>query len=291
MLICILRKINENSKVAIVTGCSSGIGYETSLLLAKSGFYTYATTRDLSKSKSLAKKSEENNLSLEIRKLDITDETSIHNVIEEIQNNHKRIDVLVNNAGYGLVGSLEDLSINDFFDQFNTNFFGSIRMMKKIIPLMRSRKKGILVNISSITGRIGFPLTSAYTSSKFALEGLCESLFYELENFGIKVILIEPGLVKTNFVNNIKIPQNIFSNPDLSAYNEITTKRIKSFGPRLENGINPFEVAKVIVDAILSSNPKFRYVVGDDAINLIEKKNSASETEFKKFVLDNVINK
>ena len=286
-----MEKEDKSRKVAIVTGCSSGIGYETSLLLAKSGFCTYATTRDLNKSNLLAKKSKEDDLFLEIRNLDVTDENSINDVIQEIQNNHNRIDVLVNNAGYGLVGSLEDLSITDFFDQFNTNFFGPIRMMKKIIPLMRSCKSGILVNISSITGRIGFPLTSAYVSSKFALEGLSESLFYELENFGIKVIIIEPGVVRTNFANNLKIPQNIFSKQDISAYNEITTKRIKSFGPRLANGINSFEVAKVIVDAILSENPQFRYVVGEDAKNLIEKKNSISESEFKRFVLNNALNK
>ena len=140
--------------VAVVTGSSSGIGFETSLLLAKKGFVTYATMR------------------LEVLKFDVTDDKSVKEAIENVANEQERIDVLVNNSGYGLVGPLEELSIEEFKERFETNVFGVIRVTKSVLPIMRKQRHGIIVNISSIAGRIDFPLTLAYVSSKFALEGL-----------------------------------------------------------------------------------------------------------------------
>jgi short-subunit dehydrogenase len=125
--------------------------------------------------------------------------------IEKISNEQETIDVLINNAGYGLVGALEELSIEEIKEQFETNVFGVIRVIQEILPIMRKQRHGTIVNISSVAGRIDFPLTSAYVSSKFALEGLSESMTYEIEPFGIKVILIEPGVIKTNFDGNLKI--------------------------------------------------------------------------------------
>jgi len=141
-------------------------------------------------------------LLLEVLKLDVTDDKSVKEAIERIVNEQGKIDVLVNNAGYALLGPLEDLSIQEVKEQFETNVFGVIRVTKEILPIMRRQLHGTIENISSIAGRIGFPLTSAYVSSKFALEGLSESIAYEVEQFGIKVILIEPGVIKTNFDKN-----------------------------------------------------------------------------------------
>ena len=287
---------DKNKKtVAVVTGSSSGIGFETSLLLAKNGFFTYATMRNLDNSNKFINLKQNEKLSLEVLRLDVTDDKSVKEAIEKIIYEQGTIDVLVNNAGYALVGPLEELSIQEFKEQFETNVFGVIRVIKEILPIMRKQRHGIIVNISSVAGRIGFPLTSAYVSSKFALEGLSESMAYELEQFGIKVILIEPGVIKTNFDSNLKIGKGVSDNKTTNAndspYVDITEKRIAGFKPRFENGLPPIEVAKVILRAITSKNvpPESRYLVGDDAFKLMEIKKSKSDKEFRKLVMEGVL--
>ena len=232
---------DKNKKpVAVVTGSSSGIGYETSLLLARNGFFTYATMRNPDKSNKFIGLKRNEKLPLEVLRLDVTNDKSVKEAIEKIISKRGTIDVLVNNAGYALVGPLEELSIQEFKEQYETNVFGVIRVIKETLPIMRKKRHGIIVNISSVAGRIGFPLTSAYVSSKFALEGLSESLAYEVEQFGIKVILIEPGVIKTNFVSNLMIGKGVSTttntNGYVSSYTDITEKRIAGFKPRFENG-------------------------------------------------------
>jgi NAD(P)-dependent dehydrogenase (short-subunit alcohol dehydrogenase family) len=287
---------DKNKKaVAVVTGSSSGIGYETSLLLAKNGFFTYATMRNPDNSNKIDNLKQSEKLSLEVLKLDVTDDKSVKEAIAKIANEQGTIDVLVNNAGYALVGPLEELSIQEFKEQFETNVFGVIRVIKEILPIMRKQRHGIIVNISSVAGRIGFPLTSAYVSSKFALEGLSESMAYELEQFGIKVILIEPGVIKTNFDSNLKIGKGVSTtkttNANDSPYVDITEKRIAGFKPRFENGLPPIEVANVILRAITSKNvpPESRYLVGDDASKLMEIKKSKSDKEFRRLMMEGVL--
>ena len=158
-------------KVALVTGSSSGIGYETSLSLAREGYFTYATMRNLEKADIIKKIAEEENLPLKVIKLDVDDENSIENAVKTIIDEKQRIDVLVNNAGYGIWGTAEDVSIKEFKEQFETNFFSVVRMIQKVAPIMREQGSGNIVNISSIAGRIGFPVSTAYISSKFAIEG------------------------------------------------------------------------------------------------------------------------
>jgi NAD(P)-dependent dehydrogenase (short-subunit alcohol dehydrogenase family) len=287
---------DKNKKaVAVVTGSSSGIGYETSLLLAKNGFFTYATMRNPDNSNKIDNLKQSEKLSLEVLKLDVTDDKSVKEAIAKIANEQGTIDVLVNNAGYALVGPLEELSIQEFKEQFETNVFGVIRVIKEILPIMRKQRHGIIVNISSVAGRTGFPLTSAYVSSKFALEGLSESMAFELEQFGIKVILIEPGVIKTNFDSNLKIGKGVSdtktTNGNDSPYADLTEKRIAGFKPRFENGLPPIEVAKVILRAITSKNvpPESRYLVGDDASKLMEIKKSKSDKEFRRLMMEGVL--
>jgi NAD(P)-dependent dehydrogenase (short-subunit alcohol dehydrogenase family) len=287
---------DKNKKaVAVVTGSSSGIGYETSLLLAKNGFFTYATMRNPDNSNKIDNLKQSEKLSLEVLKLDVTDDKSVKEAIAKIANEQGTIDVLVNNAGYALVGPLEELSIQEFKEQFETNVFGVIRVIKEILPIMRKQRHGIIVNISSVAGRTGFPLTSAYVSSKFALEGLSESIAYEIEQFGIKVILIEPGVIKTNFDSNLKIGKGVSdtktTNGNDSPYADLTEKRIAGFKPRFENGLPPIEVANVILRAITSKNvpPESRYLVGDDASKLMEIKKSKSDKEFRRLMMEGVL--
>lgn len=286
---------NKKVVVAVVTGSSSGIGFETSVLLAKNGFITYATMRNLDKSDAIIDLKQKEKLPLEVVKLDVTNDKSVKEAIEKISNEQETIDVLINNAGYGLVGPLEELSIQEFKEQFETNVFGVIRVIQEILPIMRKQRHGTIVNISSVAGRIGFPLTSAYVSSKFALEGLSESMAYEIEPFGIKVILIEPGVIKTNFDDNLKIGKKVSTtattNNRNSPYMDITEKRIAGFKPRFENGSPPIEVAKVILNVITSKNipPESRYLVGNDAFKLIEIRKNKSDKEFRRLVMEGVL--
>ena len=192
-------------KVAVVTGSSSGIGFQTSILLARSGYATYATMRDIGKSGPLREIANSQKLPLTITKLDVTNEDSVSKAIQFIIKNSGRIDILVNNAGYGLTGALEDLGIEEIKSQYETNFFGLIRTTQAVLPIMRQQNSGVIVNISSGLGRFGIATSSAYSSSKFAIEGLTESMSYELEPFGIRTIIIEPGIIKTNFLRSSKL--------------------------------------------------------------------------------------
>jgi NAD(P)-dependent dehydrogenase (short-subunit alcohol dehydrogenase family) len=194
-----------NQQVAVVTGSSSGIGYETSLILARNGFLTYATMRNLNKSENMKLIVAKENLPIQIKQLDVTDDVSVKNAVQAISSEAGRIDVLVNNAGYGLNGAFEDLAMDEIKAQYETNVYGLVRTTQAVLPIMRRQKSGKIVNISSGAGRFGFPGSSAYVSTKFAVEGLSESMSYELEPFGIKVVIVEPGVIRTNFVDGMVV--------------------------------------------------------------------------------------
>src|SRR5688572_13601027 len=179
----------SDQKVAVVTGSSSGIGLETSLILARNGFITYATMRTPEKDAELKTVVEKENLPVKVVQLDVTNDNSVKNAIKTITSEAGKIDVLVNNAGYALGGALEDLSMDEIKAQYETNLFGVIRVIQSVLPIMRRQRAGIIVNLSSGAGIFGYPGGSAYVSTKFAVEGLSESFRYELEPFGIKVIL------------------------------------------------------------------------------------------------------
>jgi NAD(P)-dependent dehydrogenase (short-subunit alcohol dehydrogenase family) len=263
-----------------VTGSSSGIGFETALLLARSGFHTYASMRNLEKSKNITEIAETENLPLEVAQLDVNDDRSVKEAIDKIVTENNRIDVLVNNAGYGLFGSLEDLSIEDIKAQFETNFFGVVRVTQQVLPVMRKQNNGgTIVNVSSVGGRIGSPVLSAYHSTKFALEGLSESLSYELEPFGIRVVIIEPGVIRTNIMDS-SVSSKKALDPK-SPYFSLMQKVENYFKSTIENASSPpEEVAKVILKAVTSKSPKLRYTVGNDATTLIKARGTMSDAEF-----------
>ncbi len=192
-------------KVAIVTGSSSGIGREISIILARNGFITYATMRNLQKGSDLKSIAKNESLPLHFVQLDVTDDNLVNNAIQTIYNESGRLDILVNNAGYALSGTFEDLSMDEIKSQYETNVFGLIRTTQSVLPIMRNQKSGLIVNISSGLGRFGRPTLSGYVSSKFAVEGLSESMSYELEPFGIKTVIVEPGVVNTKFHNSMVV--------------------------------------------------------------------------------------
>jgi NAD(P)-dependent dehydrogenase (short-subunit alcohol dehydrogenase family) len=269
----------QDLNVALVTGSSSGMGFETALLLARTGFHTYASMRNLEKSKNITEIASTEKLPLQVVQLDVNDYRTVKDAIHKIAAEKKRIDVLVNNAGYGVFGSLEDLSIEEIKAQFETNFYGVIRVTQQVLPVMRKQNTGTIVNVSSVGGSIGLPVLSAYHSTKFALEGLSESMSYELEPFGIRVVIIEPGVIRTNIMNS-----NVSAKKALdpkSPYFSLMQKVENHFKSMMENASSPpEEVAKVILQAITSANPQLRYTVGDDATTLIQAKRTMSDAEF-----------
>lgn len=308
----------EKQSIAVVTGSSSGIGFETSLLLARNGFYTYATMRDRLKADKIEKIANKENLPLEVLSMDVDNDDSVRNAIHKIIDEKKKIDILVNNAGYGLFGALEDISIEEIKKQFDTNLFGAIRTIKEVLPTMRKQKNGIIINVSSIAGVVGIPAECIYVSTKFALEGLTESISYELQPYGIKVVLIEPGVINTNFVPNIKLPKPIdnklqqpllkeeeekkpkvnYSNNDIkkknsSHYSNTIDIFLSHYYPAMKNALLPKEVATVILEAIKnvsnSSECLFRYLVGGDAKTFAQAKKNMSDSQLHEFISNKLL--
>ena len=273
--------MNEK-RVVIVTGSSSGIGFETCLMLARNGLTTYATMRDLHKSSMLRSIADKEKIPLRCVQLDVTDDMSVKQAIETILNESHNIDILINNAGYGLSGALEDLLIDEIKLQFDTNFFGLIRATQSVLPIMRNQRSGIIVNISSGLGRFGIATSSAYASSKFAVEGLTESMSYELEPFGIKTILIEPGIIKTNFIKAAVLAQK--SKDPNSPYFQFMNNMDEGMKKLIENSESPEYVARVVLDAINDSNPKLRYLAGKDVEHIMEIKNKISDEDFHNMI-------
>jgi len=268
-------------KVAVVTGTSSGIGFETALALAREGYYTYATMRDTTKSDKIKELGQKENLKINVLELDVDDENSVKTAIQKILDQKQRIDVLVNNAGWGLWGCVEDVSVDEFRAQFETNFFSIIRLIQKVGPTMRKQGSGTIVNVSSVVGRIGFPASPAYISSKFALEGLSESLRFELAPFGVNVVIIEPGVIKTNFMKNMRMAEKSESD---TVYRDITVKVVSGVKMMAEMGTHPKEVADTIVKAVKDEKPLPRYIVGNDASMFLEAKKSKTDIEFENYL-------
>ena len=283
-------KNNNNmsiNKVAIVTGSATGIGHEIATHLARNGFRTYASMRNLQKANGITEMAKNENLPLTPIQLDVTDNISITKAIDTVINESGRIDVLVNNAGYGLVGSIEDMSVEELKAQYETNVFGVFRVTKAVLPHMRKQHSGSIINISSIAGRIALPLYSAYVSTKFAIEGLSESMAYELEPFGIKVVIIEPGAIKTNF----RREQAAKGSSEDSPYSSMMQSPSNAIEKMLKHRLYPEEVAKTVIQAIENPKPKLRYIVGKDAEELIELRRTSTDEEFLRIVGQNNLKK
>ena len=298
--------MSKNQKVAVVTGSSTGIGYETSLALANNGYFTYATVRDIQKSKEIERIAHVKNIPLKIIEMNVDNDNSVKDTIEKITSEYGRIDILVNNAGYGLFGALEDLEMNEIKKQFETNVFGIMRVIKNVLPAMRLQRTGIIVNISSISGLAGIPSQSAYAGTKFAVEGLSESLSYELEPFGIKIVLIEPGVINTEFVQDLVVPTDRYGidknrnqinisnfntgNTSFSFYHDTIKKFLLFYYSAMRNAPHPRIVADEIIQAIEKvSNetnvmPIIRIAVGNDSKKYSRLKKELQDNEFHKVI-------
>ncbi|MDQ3873274.1 MAG: SDR family oxidoreductase [Thermoproteota archaeon] len=279
---------NQRALVAVVTGSSGGIGLATSLALARSGYLTYATMRNLAKRNSIQSLAEKQHLPIRTVQLDVTDENSVKNAIQSILSESEGIDLLVNNAGYGLTGAFEDIGIDEIKALYETNLFGVIRVTQEVLPIMRKQGSGRIINISSGAGRIGYPGGSAYVSSKFALEGLTESMAYEIEQFGIKAVLVEPGFVRTNFGENMVIAKKA-QDPN-SPYSQMMIQmRSSSVRSRMvENASDADLVASVVVEAATAKEPNLRYLAGKDVQQLVTAKKNMSDEEFQRMISQGV---
>ena len=254
------KRIN---RTVIVTGASSGIGEVTVLHLAKLGYVVAATSRNISRLEELLAKSRADSLQISGYELDINDSSSVEATVPLMLDQMGSVDALVNNAGYGLWGCLEDLTETEVMEQFQTNVFAVLRMSQAVLPSMRERGSGTIVNVGSVSGRIGSPGGGAYSSTKFALDGLSRVLRMEVAQFGVRVALIEPGLFRTNFHRNLNMGSRVLD--ERSPYYNFTQKiRGRSAGEQRSAG-NPMTVAKTIAKVIAARHPKPRYQVGIDA--------------------------
>jgi NAD(P)-dependent dehydrogenase (short-subunit alcohol dehydrogenase family) len=279
------------AKVAVVTGSSSGIGYETSLLLARNQITTYATVRNMSKSNGLREIASKEKIPLNVAQLDVNDDSSVENAIGNIVRENGRIDFLVNNAGYDLFGSLEESSLEEIKQQFETNFFGVVRTTKAVIPTMRKQGNGTIVNISSVGGIVGLlPFTTAYHASKFAIEGFTESLRQELVDFNIQTILIEPGSISSNFAMNIKTAKGFDSNK--SPYAKMAQQVLQGFESILASySSHPSKVAHTILNVLNSSNPELRNPVGKDAESIFKARKELSDRKLEQWTRESYMEK
>ncbi len=253
---------NKNmKKVVLITGASSGIGKETAKLLSQSGLVVYGAARRLEKMQDLK------DAGVHILPMDVTDEKSMVKGVQDILKAEKRIDVLVNNAGYGSYGSLEDVPLSEAKYQFEVNVFGMARLTQLVIPQMRSQKSGKIINISSIGGKLGEPHGAWYHATKFAVEGLSDSIRMELKQFGIQVIVIEPGAIITEW-NRIS-RENLIKRSGNTAYKTMAVKQVHMMEKADKWGSRPVVIARVIKKAVDSPHPRTRYAAGGGAKPLL----------------------
>lgn len=241
----------EDQKVVLVTGASSGIGKQTALLLAKKGWKVFGTSRSKKKSMSL------DDASVSMLVMDVDDDGSVAKAVTEVVSECGRIDAVVNNAGFGIAGSIEETSSESAHSQLETNFFGMHRVIREVAKIMRTQGSGSIINVSSIGGVVGLPYQGFYSASKFAVEGYSEALRMELKQFGISVVLIEPGDIATEFTARRK-NQISSSSPYKESFN-----RVMAIVEHDEtSGSSGDLVAKTIIKSLEKKNPKMRYRVG-----------------------------
>jgi len=262
-------------KTVLITGASSGFGKVAAKLFNNRGWNVIATMRSPEKENELTALSD-----VLITKLDVTDKLTIQNAVAAGIEKFGKIDVLVNNAGYGALGALEAAAEEEVKRQFDVNLFGLIEVTKAVLPGMRQQKSGTIINVSSVGGRITFPFCSLYHATKFAVEGLTESMQYELNPLGIQLKIIEPGGYKTEFAGR---SMALFSLDGLDEYRPAFDK----FTAMLDQwpmSENIGEVADAIYEAATDGTEKMRYPVGHDAAQLIEARQQMDDVDFKKMM-------
>ncbi len=266
--------------VAVVTGASSGIGLETALLLSGSGYAVYGCSRSPERIKTAAA-GRDGGAGIKAVKMDVDDTTSVNRAVAGVLGEADRIDALVNCAGYAQIGAIEDMTIGEMRGNMDTNFFGTVRATKAVVPAMRRQGGGRIVNVSAVAGRTGFAFGSAYVASKFAVEGLTESLRHELRRFGIRVSTVEPGVVRTAFHGRMDTKA-----PKGSPYADMVKNLVKRSERLYANGADPKDVARTILEVLGEDDPAPRCAAGRDARELLEEKARRTDAQFEEYVQD-----
>lgn len=239
-------------KVILVTGASSGLGKACADYLVQKGYRVYGTSRKIQKNTT------SNSSNVQMIQMDVNNDTSVIKAISTIIKKEGTIDVVINNAGWGILGSVEESTLDDTKALFETNFFGTLRVIQHILPSMRKQRHGFIVNISSIGGVLGLPYQGLYSATKFAVEGMTEALRLEVASFGIKVVLVEPGDFKTGFTGNRKKNVSRVSSP----YHTCQKNAENVIEHDEQHGSDPIIIGSLIHRIIRSSHPKVRYRVG-----------------------------
>jgi short-subunit dehydrogenase len=273
-----LWRCNMNKKVALVTGASSGIGYDAAVDLKNAGFIVYGAARRMDKLKSLEGKG------VKIIQLDVTDELSMTKCVETIIGQEGRLDILVNNAGYGSYGAIEDVPMEEARRQIEVNVFGLARMSQLVIPHMRKNSFGRIINISSMGGKIYTPYGGWYHATKFAIEALSDCMRLETAQFGIDVVIVEPGGIKTEW--GMIAADNLEKTASGSAYGQGVKKSADNMRKNYSGNqlSDPKVISQVIVKAAIAKKPKTRYLVGFGAKPAIFIRKIVSDRVFDKFV-------
>lgn len=251
---------NSNPKIILISGTSSGFGLFAAVRLAKRGHIVYASMRDLNKKHELEEVALRRGVHVNICQMDVTKPESIEILVQEILAKHKRIDVLINNAGSVLGGFFEDLDTHEMRALMDVNFWGMVNTCRLVVPIMRQQRQGMIVNVSSIAGQTATPALGAYNSSKWAMEGFSESLYYELKRFGVHVVLVEPGSYPTKIFGSNALTGERSHDPQ-SPYFAFTVKLekfVKHFHESSRR--NPEDVAVLIEKIVHKANPRLRYI-------------------------------
>ena len=260
------------SKTILVTGSSSGIGKATAKYFSEQDWNVVATMRTPEKEDELNKLD-----NVLVTKLDVQDKNSIKNAVKEGIKKFGKIDVLVNNAGYGAYGPLEVFSDERIRRQFDVNVLGLLDVTREIIPHFRENKDGILINISSIGGKMTFPFGTLYHGTKFAVEGISEALNYEFAEIGSKVKIVEPGAIRTDFAGR---SFDFANDESITEYQGLVGKVMQAMQPMLEKGSEPIVVAKVIYEAATDGTDTLRYTAGEDAKQIVVLRKQLDDKEF-----------
>ena len=260
--------------VILVTGSSTGIGQETAVHLARKGHQVFAGVRSPATATGLKDRLAADRLPVEIVQLDITDGDSVDRAVGAVMDSSGRIDALVNNAGIGGGRAVEETPLEEVREVFETNYFGAVRMLLAITPIMRQQRSGRIVNMSSLAGRMVFGCHGHYSAAKWALEGMSEALAFEMAEFNVQVALIEPGTVPTPAWEKGKPP------PEDSHYKGSMDRLMQWATHTMKNPATPLDVAEAVAHAIESDRPHFRYPVGQDAIEDIAGRASVSDDQW-----------
>jgi len=247
------------NQVILITGASSGIGKATAEFFMKKGYHVYGTSRNAEASENHTYSDALSGGFIDMIPLDVTSDDSVKNAIDIVLAKEGRIDILISNAGIGIAGSVEDTTMDEAKKQFEVNFFGSLRVIRAVLPSMRKQGHGKIIVLSSVAGKISIPYQGHYSASKFALEGITEALRHEVAPFNIKVCLVEPGDTKTGFTGNRIYSENAGEN---SPYYESFKKSIARMEQDEQNGASPETVARTIYRMAIRKNPPVRTAVG-----------------------------